>query len=88
MLWRKKMASLMGNVLETVTIPEYPIIQEIKDFMMKQVAVNAMMSGRGPTGFGLLTNHRQAEAACEALRSSGMAKMVFLTTFIGENPYA
>lgn len=84
----KKMADLMGNVLETVTIPEYPVIQEIKNFMMERGAVNAMMSGSGPTVFGLFTNHRQAENACERLRDSGLAKMVFLTTFIGQNPYA
>ena len=84
----KKMAELMGNLLETVTIPEYPVIQEIKDFMMKCGAVNAMMSGSGPTVFGLFNNHRQAETACDSLRESGLAKMVFLTTFIGKNPYA
>lgn len=83
-----KMANLMGNVLETVTIPEYPIIQEIKDFMMEQGAVNAMMSGSGPTVFGLYNNQRQAETACEKLREAGLAKMVFLTTFIGQNPYS
>lgn len=83
-----RMAKLMGNVLETVTIPEYPVIQEIKDYMMEQGAVNAMMSGSGPTVFGLFRNHRQAEEACENLRESGLAKMVFLTTFIGQNPYA
>ncbi len=82
-----KMAGLMGNVLETVTIPAYPVIQEIKDLMMKQGAVNAMMSGSGPTVFGLFTNQRQAEAACESMKDSGLAKMVFLTTFIGQNPY-
>lgn len=84
----RKMAGLMGNVLESVTIPAYPIIQKIKDFMMQQGAVNAMMSGSGPTVFGLFTNQRQAEAACEKMRESGLAKMVFLTTFIGQNPYA
>ena len=73
---------------ETVTIPEYPIVQEIKDFMMEQGAVNAMMSGSGPTVFGLYTNQIQAEKACEKLRDAGLAKMVFLTTFIGKNPYA
>lgn len=83
-----QMAQLMGNVLETVTIPEYPIVQEIKDFMMEQGAVNAMMSGSGPTVFGLYTNQIQAEKACEKLRDAGLAKMVFLTTFIGKNPYA
>lgn len=83
-----QMAQLMGNVLETVTIPEHPIVQEIKDFMMEQGAVNAMMSGSGPTVFGLYTNQIQAEKACGKLRDAGLAKMVFLTTFIGQNPYA
>ena len=83
-----QMARLMGNVLETVTIPEYPVVQEIKDFMMDCGAVNAMMSGSGPTVFGLYTNQIQAEKACEKLRDAGLAKMVFLTTFIGKNPYA
>ena len=46
----------MGNVLETVTIPAYPIIQTIKDKMMQCGAVNAMMSGSGPTGSAFLTS--------------------------------
>ncbi|MDO5409909.1 MAG: 4-(cytidine 5'-diphospho)-2-C-methyl-D-erythritol kinase [Lachnospiraceae bacterium] len=82
-----EMADLMGNVLETVTIPAHPVIAQIKDLMIKEGAANAMMSGSGPTVFGLYSNHRQAEAACECLRESGLAKMVFLTTFIGQNPY-
>ncbi|MCI6731891.1 MAG: 4-(cytidine 5'-diphospho)-2-C-methyl-D-erythritol kinase, partial [Lachnospiraceae bacterium] len=84
----RKMAGLMGNVLETVTIPAHPIIQEIKDFMMREGAVNAMMSGSGPTVFGLYEDKQLAEKACEKLRESRLAKMVFLTTFIGQNPYA
>ena len=84
----RKMAGLMGNVLETVTIPAHPIIQEIKDFMMREGAVNAMMSGSGPTVFGLFEDKQLAEKTCEKLRESRLAKMVFLTTFIGQNPYA
>ena len=84
----RKMAGLMGNVLETVTIPAHPISQEIKDFMMTEGAVNAMMSGSGPTVFGLFEDKQLAEKACEKLRESRLAKMVFLTTFIGQNPYA
>ena len=84
----RKMAGLMGNVLETVTIPAHPIIQEIKDFMMTEGAVNAMMSGSGPTVFGLFEDKQLEEKACEKLRESRLAKMVFLTTFIGQNPYA
>ena len=48
-----KIAADMGNVLETVTIPAYPVIADIKENMLQNGAVNAMMSGSGPTVFGL-----------------------------------
>ena len=50
---RKDLAAItsdMGNVLETVTIPNYPVIAEIKEHMMEHGAAGAMMSGSGPTG--------------------------------------
>ena len=43
----------MENVLETVTIPEYPVIEEIKDCMKEQGAMNALMSGSGATVCGI-----------------------------------
>ena len=43
----------MGNVLENVTITEYPQIERIKDEMKEEGALNAMMSGSGPTVFGI-----------------------------------
>ena len=75
-----KMADLMENVLETVTIPQYPIIAEIKNHMKEHGALNAMMSGSGPTVFGLFDDKVLAEHACEALRESRLARTVFLTT--------
>ena len=75
-----KLADLMGNVLETVTIPRYPVIQEIKEHMKDHGALNAMMSGSGPTVFGLFDDRKMAEYACEALKESRLAKTVFLTT--------
>lgn len=75
-----KMADLMENVLETVTIPQYPIIEEIKNHMKEHGALNAMMSGSGPTVFGLFDDKILAEQACEALRESHLARTVFLTT--------
>lgn len=75
-----KMADLMENVLETVTIPQYPIIEEIKNHMKEHGALNAMMSGSGPTVFGLFDDKILAEQACEALRESRLARTVFLTT--------
>lgn len=73
-------ASHMGNVLETVTIPEYPIIEDIKEQMMHSGAVNAMMSGSGPTVFGLFKDKETAEKAAEDMRQSGLAKQVFVTS--------
>ena len=73
-------ASHMGNVLETVTIPEYPIIADIKEQMMDSGAVNAMMSGSGPTVFGLFRDKETAEKAAEDMRQSGLAKQVYVTS--------
>lgn len=70
----------MGNVLETVTIPEYPIIAEIKAQMLKSGAINSMMSGSGPTVFGLFADQETAERAYEEMKESGLAKQVYLTT--------
>lgn len=77
-------AALLGNVLELVTIPEYPVIAQIKERMKELGAVNAMMSGSGPTVFGIFTNPRAAEEAYEELRygkSASLAKAVYLTNF-------
>ncbi len=70
----------MGNVLETVTIPNYPVIAEIKEHMMEHGALNSMMSGSGPTVFGLFENEDVAAEAYEAMRASGLAKQVYLTS--------
>ena len=70
----------MGNVLETVTIPAYPIIQTIKDKMMQCGAVNAMMSGSGPTVFGIFNEREQAEKAAELLREEDKIRQMFVTT--------
>lgn len=73
-------ASDMGNVLETVTIPNYPVIAQIKEHMMEHGALNAMMSGSGPTVFGLFKNSDTAVAAYEAMRESNLARQVYLTS--------
>lgn len=75
-----KIACDMGNVLESVTIPAYPIIADIKEYMMEHGAVGAMMSGSGPTVFGLYDDENTAQAAFEAIKASGLAKQVYLTS--------
>ena len=75
------MAKLMGNVLETVTIPAYPVIEEIKEEMKRAGALGAMMSGSGPTVFGLFDDAKKAQATYEELRNGTLAKNVYLTKF-------
>lgn len=76
----RAIASDMGNVLETVTIPNYPVIAEIKEHMMEHGALNAMMSGSGPTVFGLFEDENTAADAYEAMRGSNLARQVYLTS--------
>lgn len=73
-------AAHMGNVLETVTIPNYPVIDEIKKHMLSNGAVGAMMSGSGPTVFGLFDDENTAKKAYKAMRSSHLARQVYLTS--------
>lgn len=73
-------AEKMENLLETVTIPHYPIIEEIKAKMKQSGAVIAMMSGSGPTVFGLFEEEARAKHAYKEMRQSGLAKQVFLTS--------
>lgn len=70
----------MGNVLETVTIPNYPVIAQIKEQMMHSSAVNSMMSGSGPTVFGLFENEKQAKKAYDDMKQTGLAKQLYLTS--------
>ena len=69
----------MGNVLQDVTIPAYPEVERIKEQMKTLGAVNAMMSGSGPTVFGVFDNEEKAQEACQKLRESGSCQQVFLT---------
>ncbi len=80
-------AENLGNVLETVTVREYPVIQQIKDTMTRYGAIGSLMSGSGPTVFGLFTSPRAAQEAYEALRfgkDSKLAKQVYLTNFYNQ----
>lgn len=69
----------LGNVLETVTVKAHPVIEQIKELLRKQGAENALMSGSGPTVFGLFADEDTAAAAYESMRESGLARQVYLT---------
>ncbi len=74
-----------GNVLETVTIPEYPVIDEIKQLMMEKGAMNAMMSGSGPTVFGFFKDKNIADTAAESIRKKQLANQVFVVQPFNQN---
>ena len=76
----RKVASCMGNVLEGVTVPMYPVIEDIKQEMLNAGALNAMMSGSGPTVFGLFENRAAAREAQRQIREKLLAKQVYVTS--------
>lgn len=74
-----EMTEKMANVFEPGIIREYPVIQQIKDFMEERGALRAMMSGSGPTVFGIFDDKEKMERAAEELRAAELAKTVFAT---------
>lgn len=76
----KKIASSMGNVLEGVTIPMHPVIEQIKEEMKAAGALNAMMSGSGPTVFGLFENRAAARDAQRRIREKALTRQVYVTS--------
>lgn len=76
----KGVCSHMGNVLESVTIPNYPVIAKIKEQMLLSGATASMMSGSGPTVFGLFEDEETAKKARDDMRNSGLARQIYLTT--------
>ncbi|TCL61117.1 4-diphosphocytidyl-2-C-methyl-D-erythritol kinase [Kineothrix alysoides] len=77
-------AARLGNVLETVTAKKYPRVEEIKAFMKARGALNALMSGSGPTVFGIYDSKERAYETQEALEQAGLAKQVFVTDPVNE----
>ena len=75
----RKIAECMGNVLEDVTIPMHPVISEIKQEMMEAGALGAMMSGSGPTVFGLFESRAAAREAQRRIREKSLTRQVYVT---------
>lgn len=74
-----RIARSMGNVLEDVTIPMHPVIAQIKQVMTDAGALGAMMSGSGPTVFGLFENRSQAREAQRIIREKALTRQVYVT---------
>ncbi len=78
----KGITDRMENVLETVTVPAHPVIGEIKELCRAQGAMNALMSGSGPTVFAVFDKKDGAERTMEKIRERGLSQEVFVTGFV------
>ncbi len=79
----KGITDRMENVLETVTVKKYPVIAQIKDEMRSHGAENALMSGSGPTVFGIYREKGTALKAYEEMKKKGLARQIYVTEFQG-----
>ena len=72
----QKMTENLGNSMEVVTIRKHPIIQQLKDRMLKYGADAALMSGSGPTVYALCHKYSRAKHVYNALK--GFCEEVYL----------
>lgn len=70
----------MANVLETVTIPAHPEIRRIKERMKENGAKEALMSGSGPTVFGIYEDPVCAQNAGKQIEQEQLANEVYVVT--------
>ena len=75
----KELVKLLGNVLEEVTAKKYEIIEIVKNLLIENGAVFSMMTGSGPTVFGIFENEEQAKNACNNLRKQEALELVEVT---------
>lgn len=74
----KGITSRFGNVLESVTIPEYPVIDDIKHIMLSNGAMNSLMSGSGPTVFGMFEDEEKTRQVARMIREKELSNQVYV----------
>src|SRR5699024_9539945 len=75
------MCNNMGNVLENVTLNLHPEVQQIKKMMQHAGAGGALMSGSGPTIYGLVEQESKAQRVYNGLR--GFCQEVYIVRMLG-----
>lgn len=75
----EKICSLLGNVLEDVTVEKHPVVEEYKSFLRNEGAINSLMSGSGPTVFGIFTEKEKAKEAASKLKNAYPSAQVHVT---------
>ena len=71
-------AARLGNVFEEVLPPEYGEVFRIKNRLRELGALNAAMSGSGPTVFGIFRHRAEAE------RAAAVLKTAYAQTYVAE----
>ncbi|MDR1017803.1 MAG: 4-(cytidine 5'-diphospho)-2-C-methyl-D-erythritol kinase [Lachnospiraceae bacterium] len=69
----------MGNVLEQVVIPKYPVIDRIKNVMKSSGALGALMSGSGPTVYGIYNSKDKAIKTSKIIKKLRLSRTIFVT---------
>jgi 4-diphosphocytidyl-2-C-methyl-D-erythritol kinase len=77
----------LGNVLEDASIPKHQEIEEIKNIMKENGALNALMSGSGPTVFGIFTDETVDEGTGNGETLSGKEKAWRTVQILQEKEY-
>ncbi len=73
-----QVAGAMGNVLEDVTMEMHSVIGKIKNCMLEHGALGAMMSGSGPTVFGIYDDKNKIRTAMSRIKKQGLAKQIYI----------
>ena len=73
-----QVAGALGNVLEDVTMEMHPVIGKIKNCMLEHGALGAMMSGSGPTVFGIYDDKNKIRTAMSRIKKQGLAKQIYI----------
>lgn len=75
-------ADRLSNVLETVTEDAHPVIKEIKAAMIEEGALNSIMSGSGPTVFGLFDDLEKANHCKNVIWKKGLTRNTYVVGLI------
>ena len=70
----------MGNILESVTVNKYGVINEIKESLIQAGAINSLMSGSGPTVFAMFNDIQTAQLACDEVKKHFVLDKALVTT--------
>ena len=77
----------IGNMLELSSIPAHPVIRTIKQQIRDTGADGVLMSGSGPSVFGIFKEEEAAQNAFRSLRDSGAVQNCFLTRPLGRKEW-